>query len=98
VRWYHRDGSPFETDDPLEWAAEFESGDRHVGDDTVDGVRVSTVWLGIDHSFGGPVPLIFETMVFCGDHDGWMERYATEGQAARGHARALAAIREGREP
>ena len=29
-----------------------------------DGTLISTVWLGLDHSFGmGPIP-IFETMVF----------------------------------
>lgn len=49
---------------------------------------VSTVWLGVDHSFGdeGP-PLIFETMVFgddVKDLDG--NRYATWNEAVAGHA------------
>ena len=51
-----------------------------------DGRQVSTVWLGLDHSYGGP-PLIFETMVFR-DHiavDGIQERYSTEAEARIGH-------------
>lgn len=52
------------------------------------GGRVSTVWLGIDHSFGmGEKPVIFETMVF--PYRGWseldMKRYTTLGRANNGH-------------
>lgn len=38
-----------------------------IGKDRVGIFTVSTVYLGIDHSFGGSVPMIFETMIF-GDH------------------------------
>ena len=50
-------------------------------------VRVSTVWLGLDHSFGltSKTPIIFETLVFGGPFDGDMERYSTEEEALRGH-------------
>jgi hypothetical protein len=37
---------------------------RRVAKDRIDDVVVSTVLLSIDHSFGGDVPIIFETMVF----------------------------------
>lgn len=30
----------------------------------IDGVNVSTVFLGLDHSFGGDEPILWETMVF----------------------------------
>jgi hypothetical protein len=55
------------------------------------GIWVSTVWLGLDHSFGGGPPLIFESMVFDpgrGEgrwHDVDMDRYTTEAQARAGH-------------
>lgn len=51
-----------------------------------NGGRVSTVWLGIDHSFtpDGP-PLIFETMVFGGPMDMYTRRYSTQAQALAGH-------------
>ena len=51
-----------------------------------DGCSVSTVWLGLDHSFGHGPPLIFETMVFGPYGGGEMDRYATEAQARIGHA------------
>lgn len=47
--------------------------------------RVSTVFLGMDHSFGGGLPLLFETMIFGGKHDGYQERYHTWAEAEAGH-------------
>ena len=76
----------------LEWAQWFESHDRQVARDTTpNGADVSTVFLGIDHSFGrGGPPLVFETMVFGGNLGGMQERYATWDEAVAGHASALA--------
>jgi hypothetical protein len=55
------------------------------------GIWVSTVWLGLDHSFGDGPPLIFETMVY--DEEGkfgWhQERYPTEEEARDGHWSAV---------
>jgi hypothetical protein len=64
------------------------NNNRHIGDDEKDGVRVSTVFLGIDHGFGDR-PLWFETMIFGGPHDEYQERYETYEQAEEGHKRAL---------
>lgn len=53
-----------------------------------DGKWVSTVWLGLDHGFGGRRRLIFETMVFSSKrrgHDLDQERYGTELEAIAGH-------------
>ena len=54
-----------------------------------DGTWISTVWLGLDHSFGSGPPLIFETMVFANAHEygeEWdMRRYATHDEAVQGH-------------
>jgi hypothetical protein len=74
-----------------EWAARFESSNRHVAKDTApEGVLVSTVFLGLDHRFGddGP-PLLFETMIFGGEHDEDQWRYSTWDEAVAGHAAAL---------
>jgi len=56
-----------------------------------DTVRVSTVFLGLNHQHftGGPLE-IFETMIFGGPHDSYMERYATWDEADAGHLRAVA--------
>lgn len=56
---------------------------------------VSTVWLGLDHSFGlGGPPLIFETMTFVVDgprpwEDLDMRRYPTQRWAKLGHSRTV---------
>jgi hypothetical protein len=86
-----REDGSLESVDLLTWANWFETADRHIGNDTLsNGVRVSTVFLGIDHNFGlnGP-PLLFETMIFGGPHDQWQNRYATKDEAVVGHAHAL---------
>lgn len=61
---------------------------------------VSTVHLVLDHSYGGIVPLLFETMVFLNPLDGsinsekWGEdkltlRWSTRQQAEDGHAKLV---------
>jgi len=83
---YDRQGQPI---DLMTWAKRLES-DRRVAKTTLaDGKWINTVWLGLDHGFGGGPPLIFETMVFpskddMGDLD--CERYSTEAEAVAGHA------------
>ena len=79
-----------------EYALQYQPDDpykRHVGDDTVEGIRISTVFLGIDHSFGG-VPILFETMIFGGVHDDYQERYCTWIEALAGHKRAVELVNE----
>jgi len=53
----------------LKWTEWTETGTRHVACDYLQSerygtIRVSTVCLGIDHSFGCGEPILFETMVF----------------------------------
>lgn len=81
--------TPVPCDDVLEWGRQYEKTDRHVANDVVGNVRISTVFLGLDHSFGGGVPLLFETMIFEGPHDGYCERYSTWEQAEEGHREAV---------
>lgn len=69
----------------MEWAR-FIDGNNRVAAWERGPVSVSTVFLGLDHSFGGPVPLIFETLVFGGPLDGEMKRHSTWAEAEAGHA------------
>lgn len=51
----------------IEWAKWFESPttNRIIGSTMVKNIRVSTVFLGLNHSFsGGKKPVLFETMMF----------------------------------
>lgn len=56
--------------------------------------RVSTVWLGLDHNWGGGEPILFETMSFGGgeDQDGSQWRWVTEEAARAGHAEIVSTI------
>jgi hypothetical protein len=79
-----------------EWAADqFDCESRRtVARDDIDGVRVSTVFLGLDHSFNGGPPLLFETMIFGGPHDQWQERCSTWEEAEEMHKRAVAIVND----
>ena len=70
--------------DIISWAEAFESQDRVVAKTTKGLVEVSTVFLGIDHSFGGK-PLLFETMIFGGKRNGEIHKYSTWEEAEKSH-------------
>ena len=81
----------------IAWALWFESNDkiveksRFIIDNKI--VEVSTVFLGIDHSFHHGPPLLFETMIFGGKHDQEIiERYSTYPEAVEGHSWAVSLI------
>ncbi|KKM23498.1 hypothetical protein LCGC14_1614530 [marine sediment metagenome] len=82
-------GNPVVEEDLLTWAKWLEdaayNGKRRVDETMIGDIRVSTVFLGLDHSFGGGPPLIFETMVFGGELNQEMDRYSTKTQALKGH-------------
>jgi hypothetical protein len=87
------DWSVEEIEDTLEWGKYMgESDDRQLAV-TVwpEGQWLSTVFLGLDHSFGGYVPILFETMAFGFDpeesewSDNYCERYATAEEAVANH-------------
>lgn len=64
--------------------------------------QISTVDLGLDHSFGIGEPLYYETMIFLKENifkpleerkknifEDYQERYSTEDEAKKGHKRAI---------
>jgi hypothetical protein len=84
-----------------EWGEWFQNsrGDdkRRVAEDEINGKRISTVFLGMDHNlYGEGRPLIFETMVF--DEKGndiWMDRYSTWNDSEIGHEKAKEWVKNG---
>jgi hypothetical protein len=88
--------TPVACADLLTWGRWFETADRHVAETWVTPeVRVSTIFLGLDHQWGpcGP-PILFETMVFW-PHSSWdqeQDRYSTWEAAERGHAALVAQV------
>lgn len=85
-----KDGKPVKVKDITEWAAKFELSERHIAVSESGGVRVSTVFLGVDLNYSGKgPPMLFETMVF--GRGGERRRYATLEEARLGHERMVAA-------
>jgi hypothetical protein len=90
--------TPVIENDPMKWAAWFGSADRTVDRTEVDTFTVSTVFLGIDHSFGSGLPVLFETMVFS-DYDeveipDTTRRYRTWSEAEQGHAEVIQLVED----
>lgn len=84
----------------MEWASQLDTltktDKKHVADEVIEGVRVSTVWLGLDHNYFGGRPLLFETMVFNAEgSDIYCERYTTWEQAESGHNKAVEWVKDG---
>lgn len=77
----------------IRWARWFETNSRKVGSDYVGDVRVSTVFLGLDHGYFGPRPVLFETMTFDkNDKGGGTRRYETWDEARAGHEALVAKL------
>lgn len=94
-------GEPVVCADLFTWAMWMESADRCIAEDiatlaagTV--ARVSTIFLGFDHGFGGGrAPVLWETMIFGGDLHHFQQRYRSKADALEGHRYALASVQAG---
>ena len=72
-------------------------GQTIVKQDSIGDISVSTVFLGLDHSFSTPrnSPILWETMIFGGENDqAYQERYASYEQAIEGHQKAINFIKK----
>lgn len=80
-----------------EWLAQMEGvKTRRVALDRFGNWSVSTVFLGLDHGFGG-APQLFETMIFAPDKASPFNydcrRWATRAEAVAGHAETVEMIK-----
>lgn len=88
--------APVPCPDIGKWGRWMESGDRRVALTDLGAVRISTVFLGVDHGYGpSREPILFETMAFVdgegAEFETWgFARYASWEEAEAGHARAVA--------
>lgn len=84
--YYKLEGhTPVPIEDVLEWASGFDRTTRRVAQTMIGEARVSTVFLGLDHSYGEGPPILFETMVFGGPLDQEEERCSTWEEAEAMH-------------
>lgn len=90
-------------DDVRKWAEDFEGNRRIKSDKLAHGTMVSTVFLGLDHNFGGDDgdpdyrPVVFETMVFgpplwIGAWNQYQTRYSSYEEAVAGHAAVMKSL------
>ena len=101
-RYIEVDGKPVPCEDLMEWGTWFEKADREVAKHIVNGIRVSTIFLGLDHGFGGKL-LLYETMTFndrtTKEVSGLkpfveiQKRYATRAEAIIGHGEVIDEIK-----
>jgi hypothetical protein len=98
--WYilNADHSVTPVNDLEEWVMKTAFDDSYnqidwTGNDTI---YVSTIFLGMDHNYRTLVkedrPILFETMVFGGAHDGTQMRWCTYDEAVQGHKIICAAV------
>ena len=86
-------GKPAPEPDIVKWGTWYKENERHAAEDQIGEVRVSTVFLGLDHSHDGVVPVLWETMIFGGEHNLYQDRYSTKEEAIKGHARAIRLVK-----
>jgi len=94
-------GRPVPEPDTMRWGEWYEQSwpARRVARTEVGDVHVSTVFLAMDHNwFGDGPPILYETMVFGGDRDGYQWRHHTREQAIAAHDQIVAALRAGQDP
>lgn len=75
-------------EDLMQWAESFDIPGHVLAQTTFEGlsIKVSTIFLGSDHNYSGDgPPLVWETMIFGGERDEDMRRYATVEEAVEGH-------------
>jgi hypothetical protein len=89
--YYNKEGKSIQI---MEWAKLFEDREYQRVAKTLlkNGRLVSTVWLGLDHSFLSNKKEIFETMVFRSEKDLTdldCERYSTLKEALAGHKKMV---------
>ena len=92
-----------EVDNVYDWGRMFEENEERIVNLTIfigkhGKVRISTVFLGLNHSFFEGPPLWFETMVFGGPLDQEQDRYTTWDEAKAGHEAMVKRAKKASKP
>lgn len=93
---FNEAGEPVQEPDTDKWGKWWEVTDSGVAKEKIRNVLVSTIFLGLDHSFDSGDPILWETMVFGGAHDRYQERCGgTRADALAMHKRVVAMVEAG---
>lgn len=87
------DRVPTPCDDVLAWAMWYGKADRTVRKSKINGVEVSTVFLGMNYGFMPGERIFFETMVFGGQFDANIWRCETWDQAEAQHKKVCELVK-----
>lgn len=92
----NEEGEPVEERNITRWALWFEKAaeKRTIANTTIGDICISTVFLGLDHSYGRGSPLLYETMIFGGEHHGYQTRCGTKASALMMHQEAVKFAKE----
>lgn len=93
--WYILDNNNKPVAKPVFEAAQWLEDNDHrrtVKRDEIGDILVSTVFLGLDHAWDSGTPVLWETMIFGGEHNQYQERYTSHKDALEGHEKALTLI------
>lgn len=83
-------------EDSDKWEAFIKTKKKIIAQELIDNLFVSTVFLGLDHSYGLYEKILFETMVFDENRESIScVRYSTYQEAEEGHKRAVEKIKKG---
>ena len=94
-RWYILDNNNKPIPKPVLEAAQWLEDNDHrrtVKRDEIGDILVSTVFLGLDHAWDSDTPVLWETMIFGGEHNQYQDRYTSYEDALEGHKKALTLI------
>jgi len=81
-------------DESFDFYKWFSEADRKISEDKIRKATISTVFLGLDHGFGGKL-LLFETAVFGEKLElDFGDRYSTLEEARIGHKKIVEEVRE----
>lgn len=84
-RYILKDNKAIPCDDIAEWVREMAKLNQGVKYTKLDGVVISTIFLGVDIGFIGPAPILFETMIFGGVYDKFKHQTSTYDEAIAVH-------------
>lgn len=78
----------------MEWFSDISN--RKLASYEFENVKVSTVFLGLDHNWsGGGLPILWETVIFGGSNDGYLDRTTSKEEAMAAHKKAIEMVKRG---
>jgi hypothetical protein len=84
------DGSVSEEPDLLRWMEFLDQNNPLLAHDRLPGaVHVSTVFCGVNRNYASGPPILFQSTILGGPHNGYLERYSSKAEAMSGHERAV---------